>query len=171
MRGNKSYEGLSLEGIAGHIINSIFLWKYEKIGTRNDCQLVINRLIRVFHDRLLIEKLISVSWTEEAFESAKAGSKVHKEHAIPVATIMRELIETQCTKTNTDSTVQQLTPKIVDFLKDTAKLVWVSTIENERLTKAELAHCMPKGHENYPWPEPYIRYVITNLSALKNLDR
>lgn len=159
----KIFEGLSLSGIAAQIVNSVTLYKKHKIGTRNDCQLVVNFLIRHYHNRLLSERKAKIRQTENAKLAIALGEKVYREHAIPVACIMAALIDDPRIL---DPELVAVLPSVEMFLLESAKLVLVSEKEAMQLKSAKLDHSMPVGHETPPWDEPFVRYRITRLSKI-----
>jgi hypothetical protein len=91
MKQNRSYEGLTLRGIACHIVNTILLWEKGKdekqpprrpgrfrrrprYGTPNDCQLMINHLIRSYHDRFEAEEHTVTEYTWQATQAKEEVS-------------------------------------------------------------------------------------------------
>lgn len=160
---NRSYERLTLTGIAYHIINAILLWEKGKdkktYGTQNDCQLVINFLIRKYHDRFEVEAPLATEYTPQAIEAKKRGERVVKEHAIPVACVMRELIARQCMASMGD--IDLLLPQVEAVLKASAGRRYVSRDEDRALRG--FIDTMPAGHECYPWPAPWIRHDMAGI--------
>ena len=156
----KSRKGLTLNGIACQIVNAILLWERgvpdnDKYGTRNDCHLVINRLIREYHDRLEVERRIApAQYTPKALAAKARKERLVKEHAVPVACIMRELIDRQCKAANGD--MDALVPKVHEILLSTARRTYIAQEENQALRGYE--DRMPEGHEIYPWQNIWIRH-------------
>lgn len=168
MKQDRSHQGLTLNGIAYHIVNAILLWEKGKdndiYGTRNDCQLVINHLIRKYHDRLEAEKHIVTDYTPQATEARNKGGKVIKEHAIPVACVMRELIDRQCMALKGD--LDTLVPEVEAILQASAGRRYVSADEDRALI--EFVDKMPAGHERYRWDDPWVRHTAVGIPfALK----
>jgi hypothetical protein len=149
----KSYEGLTLRGIAAHIINSVQLYNVNGIGTRNDCQLAINFLIRMYHVRLTFMSRLPMPMSNAA--RLATGEKLIKEHAIPVATIMKLLIDSEIPPTRLP--IEQLLDRVMKLLDATTCRALVTKEEDTRLTAANLADRMPEGF-SYPWADPWVRY-------------
>lgn len=149
----KSYEGLTLRGIAAHIINSVQLYNVDGIGTRNDCQLAINFLIRMYHVRLTFMSRLPMPMSNAA--RLASGEKLIKEHAIPVATIMKLLIDSEIPPTRLP--IEQLLDRVMKLLDATTCRALVTKEEDTRLTAANLADRMPEGF-SYPWADPWVRY-------------
>jgi hypothetical protein len=149
----KSYEGLTLRGIAAHIINSVQLYNVDGIGTRNDCQLAINFLIRMYHVRLTFMSRLPMPMSNAA--RLASGEKLIKEHAIPVATIMKLLIDSEIPPTRLP--IEQLLDRVMKLLDATTCRALVTKEEDARLTAANLADRMPEGF-SYPWADPWVRY-------------
>jgi hypothetical protein len=163
MTQDRSRQGLTLRGIACHIVNAILLWEAgkddNKYGTRNDCQLVINHLIRHYHDRFEAEKHIVTEYTPQAMEAKENGGRVVKEHAIPVACVMRELIDHQCQASNGD--LNALVPQVEAILQASAHRRYVSQDEDRALM--EFVDTMPVGHHRYQWADPWVRHDTVGI--------
>lgn len=71
--------GLTLDGLAAQIVSSITIWKKTKLGTINDCQVVVNHLIRKHHERLLAETRLGVPCTGATHTARQRGEKTFKE--------------------------------------------------------------------------------------------
>lgn len=160
----KSYEGLTLRGIAAQIVNAVQLYKVRKIGTRNDCQLAINFLIRMYHVRLTFMSRLPMPMSNAA--RLASGEKLIKEHAIPVATIMKLLIDSEVPKT--EVAVEQLLDRVMKLLDATTCRALVTKAEDASLTAANLADRMPEGF-SYPWADPWVRYKKAGI-GIDGLD-
>jgi len=156
----KSYEGLTLEGIAAQIIHSIIVWKTFKLSTRNDCQLVVNSLIRAYHSRLAAKNKTLLPSSKKAIAERKRGKRPVVEHAIPVACIMQHLLEK--TVRGDFTTAQKLIPKVMKILEDSALRAWVAKSEHDTLRALGLEICMPNGHK-HPWPDRWARYNCAGI--------
>jgi hypothetical protein len=150
---HRSYEGLTLRGIAAHIISAVQVRNVRNIGTRNDCQLAINFLIRNYHVRLTFLSRLAIPVSNAARTSP--GDKLIKEHAIPVACIMKLLIDEEIT--NTDTPLEQHIDRVMKLLDATTCRAVITKSEDDRLTAQSLADRMPEGF-SYPWADPWIRY-------------
>jgi hypothetical protein len=84
---------------------------------------------------------------------------VVKEHAIPVACVMRELICRQCKATK--GTLDKLVPRVKAILQASAARRYVSQEEDRALR--EFVDTMPKGHERYRWKNPWIRHETVGI--------
>lgn len=160
----KSYEGLTLRGISAQIVNAVQLHNVKGIGTRNDCQLAINFLIRMYHVRLTFMSKLPMPMSNEAI--ASSGEKLIKEHAIPVATIMKLLIDSEIPAT--DAPVDQLIDRVMKLLDATTCRALVTKREDARLTAANLADRMPEEFA-YPWADPWVRYKKAGI-VIDGLD-
>jgi hypothetical protein len=158
----RSFEGLSLDGLLAHIINAITLFN-SKVGTKNDCQLVVNFLIRKYHNRLFKKGILKIQQTKEARDAIAKGEMVIREHAIPVACIMSILIEDD--SIGKDDLIK-VTEKVKSFLNCSAKIVLISKREDGLLKSAGLDYSMPSGFESPPWKEPFVRYRVAKLSEI-----
>lgn len=156
----KSREGLTLEGIAAQIVHSIIVWKTLKLSTRNDCQLVVNNLIRAYHTRLAATQKTTLPSSKKAVAARKRGQKPVVEHAIPVACIMQHLLEK--TVKGDFSAAQKLIPKVMKVLNDSALRAWVSKSEHDTLRSLGLEICNPEGHK-HPWPDRWARYNLARI--------
>lgn len=156
----KIREGLTLFGIAAQITHSILVWKTYNFGKRNDCQLVVNKLIRAYHDRMAAESRAVIPSSLEAIEARAAGAKPVLEHAIPVACVMWHLLEETVSGRFEDA--RDLIPRVMSVLESTAARAWVSKREDAELKKLGLDDRMPTGHE-YPWPDRFARYKLAGI--------
>ncbi|MGG7604699.1 hypothetical protein [Massilia sp. BKSP1R2A-1] len=156
----KSYEGLTLEGIAAQIVHSVLVWKTHELSTRNDCQLVVNNLIRSYHARLAARSKDPLPSSKKAITERKRGNKPIVEHAIPVACIMKHLLEKTVKGDFVDGPA--LIPKVMKVLDATALRAWVTKSEHNALRNLGLECCMPEGHK-HPWPDRWARYRIAKI--------
>jgi hypothetical protein len=156
----KSYEGLTLEGIAAQIAHSILVWKTYRLSTRNDCQLVVNSLIRSYHTRLAARSRNPLPSSKKAVAERKRGNKPIVEHAIPVACVMKHLLERTVKGDFAD--VPALIPKVMKVLDESALRAWVAKSEHDALRNLGLEICMPEGHK-HPWPDRWARYRIAKI--------
>jgi hypothetical protein len=156
----KSYEGLTLEGIAAQIIHSIIVWKTFKLSTRNDCQLVVNSLIRAYHSRLAAKNKTSLPSSKKAIAGRKRGNRPVVEHAIPVACIMQHLLDK--TVKGDFTAAEKMIPKVMKILDASALRAWVAKSEHDTLRTLGLEICMPDGHK-HPWPDRWARYNVAGI--------
>jgi hypothetical protein len=156
----KIREGLTLFGIAAQITHSILVWKTYGLGKRNDCQLVVNKLIRAYHDRMAAERKTVIPSSLKAMEARAAGSKAVLEHAIPVACVMWHLLEDTVSGSFDDA--RDLIPEVMSVLESTVARAWVSKSEDAELKRLGLDDCMPPDHE-YPWPDQFARYRLAGI--------
>ncbi len=154
-------KGLTLDGLAAQIVSSIATWRKANHGTINDCQVVVNHLIRKYHDRLLASKEISVSWTRDAHAAVMQGEKPRKEHIIPVACVMAVLLKDDAI---ISENFKEGISKTHEILKKTAKLAWVSKAEAQKLKDSEVDDCMPPACGDYPWENYLERYRFATIS-------
>jgi hypothetical protein len=135
------------------------------IGTRNDCQLTINFLIRIYHIRLNFRGKLDIPMSNAA--KASVGEKLIKEHAIPVKCIMDLLIDTEIPKKNEDLEIHL--DRVMKLLDATTCRAYVTKEEDDKLTAAGFADRMPAGFV-YPWATPWIRYEKVGIK-IEGLDR
>lgn len=162
----KSYQGLSLPGLAAHIASSILLWDNGKVGTKNDCKHAIAHNVRAYQRRLIQTKPIRDVWITENALSAEAEQKpIELEHAIPVGCLMNLLffkIAGTC--------MQRATAQVIELIEDNTVLVWVTPDEHAKLNKLYQSS-MPPGHDTYPWKNKLGRYTQTDgISTLHNRE-
>ncbi|MDX6008388.1 hypothetical protein [Cupriavidus necator] len=132
----KVYQGLTFDGMLGHIANTIILWNLGKDGdewrgTQNDCQLVVSFLLRSYHRRMLATgKYGEIPSTRDGGEAFDGGKGYHLEHAIPIACIMWALFN-HVTARKLPEAIAQVR-KIVD---ETMKVAHVSEREHKDLSE------------------------------------
>jgi hypothetical protein len=155
-------KGLTFDGLAAQIVSSIATWKKAGHGTINDCQVVVNHLIRKYHDRLLALGQIVVPCTTAAQTARERGDKTQREHIIPVACVMAELLKRDALISENFTDAIATTRDILDT---TARLVWVDKDEAQMLKNAKVDNCMPPACGDYPWTNHLERYRVANISA------
>lgn len=152
----KTYEGLTLPGLAAHIASSILLWNHGKgMGTRNDCKHAIAHNVRAYQRRMIAEKVIDEVWITDAAAAAEK-SRIELEHAIPVGCLMNLLFHLVDANDQAEAARQ-----VADIIQHNTVLVWVTKDEHSRLNKAYQC-TMPEGFDTYPWKDPLARYRQTD---------
>lgn len=157
----KVYEGLSTDGIAAHITSSLLLWnRTNGKGTQNDCQLVINNLLRAYHRLKLNRGLYGKVRATTGGLAAKAkGSGYHLEHAIPIACVMWALLD-EVRERDFNKEYDQ----VKTIIDSTMHVAYVT--QNEHMTLNKFYSCsMLEGHEKYPWVDPWGRYVAAKVET------
>ena len=83
-------KGLTTDGIVCQMISALKTYKLQQYGssTVNDCQVVLNHLIRKYSEPLKRDKK-QIIYYSKGSKSLKHGEKKIREHVIPVKTIMQ----------------------------------------------------------------------------------
>lgn len=151
----KTYEGLTLPGLASHIASSILLWnKGQGMGTKNDCKHAIGHNVRAYQRRMIAEKVIKNIWITEAARQ-RDKSQIELEHAIPVGCLMN-LLFYKIVGSDQAAAARQ----VADLIEESTVLVWVTKAEHLKLNDAYQCK-MPEGFDTYPWEDPLARYRKT----------
>jgi hypothetical protein len=150
----KSWEGLSLEGMASHIASAILLWnKGQGVGTKNDCKLIVSYVVRKYQAfSAKANNLTQIPSTLAARRWKINGKKPVLEHGIPVACVVNGLFHI-VTGPNLQSAIEQ----VETCLEANTVLAWVTPREHSRLN-ARFAQSMPVGYDSYPWKDKWARY-------------
>lgn len=93
----KSLQGLSKEGIVGHIAVCLAWWDTGRQhhdayrGSQNDAQLILNILVRAYH-RKIRPNAHELPSTQRGHAALRDGTGYVREHAIPVACVVWALM-------------------------------------------------------------------------------
>jgi hypothetical protein len=143
----KSYERLSTDGLLAHIVNTIGLWKTApRIGTPNDCKLIVSRAVRDYQT-VLHGRRPALLATPKARARLEKGLKVVCEHVIPANCVVNALM---------DLVDAGDVAMARDILSRGTRLAWVAADEHDALIPYQ--HDMPNG-ATYPWPNVWARYL------------
>lgn len=153
----KSYEGLTLDGMAAHIGNAILLMN-RKIGTRNDCKLTVAHLLRQYQNRLSLSTPEDIPYTPAALNAEQLGHLVELEHAIPVGCLLNVLFHYA-----DGGTHEEVTAQAKNLIEANTILAWV-TPEEHRLLNKKHQSSFPAGFDTYPWRDVWARYVASGVS-------
>lgn len=162
----KVRQGLTLDGMRAHIANAIILWNLGKDndnkwrGTQNDCQLVLNWVLRSYHQKMLRDNLYGkIHSTQDGHKALQNGTGYHLEHAIPVACIMWALFNEVQSRTLPEAIEQ-----VRAVIDNTMKVAYVSHKEHGDLNTV-YSCTMPKDYEKYPWTGDAVwaRYVASGV--------
>lgn len=128
---------LSTAGISHQIVSSLMTYRKEKLGTVNDCKVVINHLIRKFSELLGKEGL------QKTFRSKNLSKNLNKimEHLFPVIEIMNHLLTI-----NIDSPKSELAEEIRDYLQNALVIVYLTEFEDKKLNSQGYQSVMPKEY-------------------------
>jgi hypothetical protein len=148
----KSYEGLTLDGMAAHIANAILLMN-RKVGSKNDCKLVTAHVLRQYQGRLMGRAPEDVPYTQAALEAKKKGEYIELEHAIPIGCLMNVLFHYA-----NGITHEEVTEQVKSIVANNTILAWVTPKEHTQLNKRHQSF-MPVGFDTYPWKDVWARYV------------
>ena len=122
--------GLSTEGISHQIASSLITFKIKKLGTINDCKVVINHLIRKFGEPLEKEGLQKTYYSK----NISSNTKIIKDHLFPVNKIMDHFL------------ALELSNPLLELSKDIKKYLYQNLII-VHLTEAEHAILNSKGYQ------------------------
>ena len=125
---------LSTDGISHQIVSSLLTYRKDKLGTINDCKVVINHLIRKFSEPLAKEGLQQFYRSKNITEN----SRVIKEHLLPVHEIMNHLLSL-----NLDISKTDLAKEISQYLTKSLVIVSITEAEDETLNAHGYQRKMP----------------------------
>lgn len=128
---------LSTEGISHQIVSSIQTYRVDKLGTENDCKVVLNHLVRKFSEPLEKEGKQKKYYSQ----LVDANSSVRKEHLIPVKEIMRNLLAL-----NGISDRYALAKQIHSYLVEALIIVFITDEEDAKLNACGYQQAMPKEY-------------------------
>ena len=143
---------LTTIGIAHQIVSSVKTYKVEKLGSVNDCKLVVNHLIRKFSEPLSKSDKHKVYRSKSAFHP----EKTLKEHLLPVNEIMNHLIEMDFTRNHLE-----LALEIERYLTEALVIVVITDRENQKLNACGLQKNMPLSYRDPKstlYADPWARY-------------
>ncbi|MCW2763265.1 MAG: hypothetical protein JWR85_3466 [Marmoricola sp.] len=106
----------------------------------------MNSLIRSYHTRLAAQSKNPLPSSKKAVAERKRGNKPVVEHAIPVACVMKHLLER--TVKGHFAGAPALIPKVMKVLNESALRAWVAKSEHDALRDLGLEICMPEGHKS-----------------------
>jgi len=148
---------LSIDGISHQIISSLFTYKQDKLGTENDCKVVLNHLIRKFSEPL------SRDGNQEVYFSKLINDdvKVIKEHLFPVNEVMKKLL-----KLELSSTKKELAAYVKELLSTSLVIVNITKEEDDMLNLCGYQQSMPteyheQNHELFD--DKWARYKMAGI--------
>jgi hypothetical protein len=153
----KSYEGLTYKGMALHIANAIALHR-RRVGTKNDCKLVVAHLIRTYQSRLIGDGQLPVRYTEAARSAELAGDPIELEHAVPVGCLMNVLFH----HLPVDD-IMSAGEEVSRLVCENSILAYVTPEEHLRLNQMKLSSSMPAGFDFFPWKDVWARYRVAEI--------
>ncbi|MGB7481703.1 MAG: hypothetical protein WA924_15360 [Burkholderiaceae bacterium] len=157
---SKSYERLTLDGMAAHIANAILLYRSGH-GTRNDCKLTIAHLLRQYQARL-VANAFEVPCTPAARRADLMEEPTELEHAIPVGCLMNVLFQYAH-----GEVLQDLAVNVTSLVQVNTILSRVTPSEHALLNK-QCQSSMPSGFDTYPWKNVWARYVHSGVDVPEN---
>ncbi|WP_323846327.1 hypothetical protein [Microbulbifer magnicolonia] len=150
---------LSTLGICHQIIASIRTFKLDRLGTVNDCKVVINHLVRKFSEPLMREGRQIVYCSR----SLADGEKAIKEHLFPVNEVMNYLLALDVSGDR-----DKLAASIRDYLAEALVIVKVTPEEDQKLNACGLQRAMPAAYSDPSSPlyrDPWARYKCAGIFA------
>lgn len=151
--------GLTTEGIIYQMISALRTHKELKRGTVNDCQVVLNHLIRKYSEPLKREGNQKI-YSSKKLSQLELGKKKIREHAIPVKVIMQYLLDLNLEKGD-----ENLKNTIEKYLNENLIIVYLTHDEDNELTK-KYRDSMPDKYKN-PTSEYYqdiwCRYKLAGI--------
>lgn len=130
-------KGLTTDGIVCQMISALKTYKLQQYGssTVNDCQVVLNHLIRKYSEPSKTKIYDS--------KELNPGQRNVREHAIPVKVIMQYLLGLSITISDED-----LKETIKEYLNKNLIIVRLTPAEDKLLTKAGVSDSMPQGYSD-----------------------
>ena len=155
---------LTRRGICGQILSSVETFRSTDLCSKNDCQVVVNHLIRKFSEPLRREG------KQRQFSSKTAtitGEPTVKDHLVPVKEIMAKILAWESMALS-DTNVHKLDAFLVEMLV----LVTITKDEDAQLNAAGLQQKMPGGYhdpEHEYFNDIWARYRAAGIYG--NIDR
>lgn len=156
---------LSTQGVSHQIVSSLVTYRKDKLGTVNDCKVVINHLVRKFSEPLAKEGL------QQFYRSKNitVNSRVIKEHLLPVNEIMNHLLAINLDMTKTD-----LAKDITQYLTSALVIVYVTEAEDRALNVRGYQRNMPQEYfdqNSSLYSDAWARYKLAGIynNIVKNL--
>lgn len=89
----RTHGGLTLDGMAAHILSVLFVSKTFGYGIQNDCQEAMQNLIRSYHSRLRARDKPASKSSVLAESNRLLGAAPVDDHSVPVACFIDELLD------------------------------------------------------------------------------
>lgn len=154
----QNLKGLTTDGIVCQMISALKTYKLQQYGssTVNDCQVVLNHLIRKYS-----EPSKTKIYDSKASKELNPGQRKVREHAIPVKVIMQYLLSLKITQSD-----EILKKTIKEYLNENLIIVHLTPAEDQLLNRAGVSDSMPQGysdptHEYYQ--DIWSRYKLAGI--------
>lgn len=156
----QNLKGLTTEGIIYQMISALRTHKELERGTVNDCQVVLNHLIRKYSEPLKRDKK-QIIYYSEGLKRLKPGEKKIREHVIPVKTIMQYLLNL-----NLEIGDKNLKNTIEKYLNENLIIVYLTHDEDKMLTRIGIKDSMPQEYSNQNseyYQDKWARYKVAGI--------
>ena len=148
---------LSTEGVAHQIASALRTYKIDKLGTVNDCKVVINHLIRCFSEPLTKEGLQKQYYSKKITRD----TITIREHVLPVKEIMNYFLELDLKHTELDLAIL-----IQEYLIASLIIVDITKEEDSLLNECGYQQKMPEKYydnTNLLYKDIWARYKCANI--------
>ena len=148
---------LSRKGISHQIVSALITYKIDEFGTENDCKLVINNLIRAFSSPSIKDQSLKTYDSK----NINNGSKIIKEHLLPVKEIMNCFLNLPL-----DTSKEDLAESIHTYLTEVLVIVHITKEEDAALNKSGYQQKMPEDYfdsNSSLYKDIWARYKSSNI--------
>jgi len=128
---------LTTDGISHQIVSSLVTYKVDKLGTLNDCKVVMNHLIRKFSEPLSKEELQQTYYSKEL----RKDTGFVKEHLVPVNEIMCYLLQIDLYDPK-----NIIAKNVKKYLSNALILVYITKDEDNILNSCGFQRKMPQEY-------------------------